>query len=185
MQKIEQQINNLGINKGNTSTYLQFQNGRVTNPQKQTFPEIPLFDKDKINSNFAGEALYGIQDKSPLSLAFFSKENLQNLQNMIRYNVWLRSGKKYVIDEQSPTELEVIMRSIYLQYSLNLPFKLQDQIKELNNILIQQTVPQIISYIYQYQGYIYDIEKLPTPIELPKNMSSKGTRLLRSITSTF
>ncbi len=104
---------------------------------------------------------------------------------MIRYNVWIKSNKKYIIDEQSVIELEIIMRSIYLQNARNLPFNIRDQVSELNNILVHQITPQIISEAQQYMGYLYQVEQLPVPIEHPANMSSKGSRLLRSVTSTF
>lgn len=163
----------------------QYQNGRVINILENQIERYPLFENNTSSNHFTNNALKGIQNCSTLARVFFSKENVQILQNMIRYNVWIKSNKKYIIDEQSVIELEIIMRSIYLQNARNLPFNIRDQVSELNNILVHQITPQIISEAQQYMGYLYQVEQLPVPIEHPANMSSKGSRLLRSVTSTF
>jgi hypothetical protein len=46
-------------------------------------------------------------------------------------------------------------------------------------------VEQIIPEVQQYNGYIKEIEYMPLPIDLPLNLSSKGSRSLRSVTTTF
>ena len=56
---------------------------------------------------------------------------------------------------------------------------------ELNAIVIEQSVPRIMSQVAQYFGYLHDVQHLPIPIDLPKNLSNKGTKLLNSVTSTF
>ena len=107
------------------------------------------------------------------------------VQNMIRHQVWLASDKKYVIGRQSDTDLEVVMRSYYLQYSRNLDCDIAGQIRELNTLTVGWCVPRILSEVQQYMGYVNDVEHMPMPIELPKNLSQKGTRTLRSVTTTF
>jgi len=165
---------------------VQIQNGRVINVNENPTPWFKSFDKNEPNNAFQTQALFGIQSETPLNKLFLSKENVKNLQDMIRYNVYIKSGdKKYIIGNQSTIELEIIMRSIFLQHSQNLPFKIKEQIKELNNLIIADAVPRIIAQIEQYNGYLWEVEHNPVPIELPKNMSSSGTRLLRSVTTTF
>jgi len=66
-----------------------------------------------------------------------------------------------------------------------LPFKITEQVKELNWIAVNQATPRILSEISQYIGYIERVESLPVPLEHPKNLSSAGTRLLRPVYSTF
>ncbi len=165
--------------------YPQFQNGRVINVTECPTERYPLFGNNEPNDMLKHDALKGIQDCTPLQRVFFSKQNTQLLQDMVRYNVWLKSNKKYTIGEQSTVELEVVMRSIYLQHARNLPFKIKEQVRELNNILVHQVTPRIISEVEQYAGYLHRIEQLYIPIEHPINVNSAGTRLLRSVTSTF
>ena len=136
-------------------------------------------------TNFQVEALYGIQETSLLNQLFFCKKNMNTIQDMIRFNVYEKSDKKYIIDRQSDIELEIIMRSIYLQHSPNLPDKIKEQLKYLNNLVSNWCVEKIIPEVQQYNGYIKEIEYMPLPIDLPLNLSSKGSRSLRSVTTTF
>ena len=165
--------------------YSQFQNGRVT-LTKGEVKDMKMIDQEneKMN-NFQVEALYGIQETSVLNQLFFSKKNMDNIQDMIRFNVYEKSNKKFVIDKQSDVELEIIMRSIYLQHSVNLPNKIKEQISYLNNLVKDWCTEQIIPEVNQYIGYIKEIEYMPVPIDLPLNLSSKGSRSLRSVTTTF
>jgi hypothetical protein len=77
------------------------------------------------------------------------------------------------------------MRSIYLQHSPNLPNNIKEQIRYLNGLVVDWCVETIIPELYQYYGYLKEIEFMPIPIDLPLNLSSKGSRTLRSVTNTF
>jgi hypothetical protein len=167
--------------------YNQFKNGRVTlNSKNDIIKDINMIDhsNERMN-NFQVEALYGIQETSTLNQLFFSKKNMDIIQNMIRYNVYVKSSERYIIDKQSDIELEIIMRSIYLQYSPNLQNKITEQIQYLNGLVRDWSTEQIIPEVEQYFGYMKEIEYMPLPIDLPLNLSSKGTRSLRSVTTTF
>ena len=165
--------------------YNQFQNGRVTLTKGEVKDMKMIDNQNETMTNFQVEALYGIQETSPLNQLFFSKKNMDIIQDMIRYNVYEKSEKKFIIDKQSDIELEIIMRSIYLQHSPNLPNKIKEQIIYLNGLVKDWCSEQIIPEINQYIGYIKEIEYMPMPIDLPLNLSSKGSRSLRSVTTTF
>ena len=165
--------------------YSQFQNGRVT-LDKNNIKDMKMIDhQNETMNNFQVEALYGIQETSKLNQLFFSKKNLDIIQNMIRYNVFLKTDNKYIIDRQSDVELEIIMRGIYLQYSPNLQTKIKEQIEYLDKLVTDWATAQIIPEVEQYFGYLKEIEYMPVPIDLPLNLSSKGSRTLRSVTTTF
>lgn len=166
--------------------YNQFQNGRVIDVTDKNYKTIPLFDgnNDK-KDNFKNEALQHIQTVSPLSNLFFSRYNINRVQNELRYRVWLQSGKKYVIGRQSDIELEIVMRATYLQFSLNQNEKFEEQVNYLNKLVLDYCVPNVLSEVEQYLGYLDNVQKLPNPLPLPENLSSSGTKTLRSVTTTF
>ena len=85
---------------------------------------------------------------------------------MIRYNVYLRSGKKHIIGRQSDTQLQIIMRSIYLQNSKNLNTDIKGQIQELNKLVIDYCVPNILVEVEQYIQYKVSVSKIPEPLPL-------------------
>ena len=162
----------------------QTQNGRVTITDSK-MKDLNMIEDENVMKNFQVEALYGIQETTTLNQAFFSRKNMDLIQDNIRYDVYMKTDKKHIIGKQSEVELEVIMRSIYLQHSPNLPNQIKEQIKYLNQLVSNWCVEKIIPEIYQYLGYLKEVEYMPIPIDLPINLSSKGSRSLRSVTTTF
>ena len=166
--------------------YNQFQNGRVVSITSKNYKTIPMFDQNNdTKDNFKYEALQHVQTPSTLSMLFFSKNNIDRIQKEIRYTVWIQSGKKYIIDNQSPIELEIVMRAIFLQYSLNQNQDFGKQITYLNKLVLDYCVPNILSEVQQYLGYLDNVQKLPNPLPLPENLSSAGSKTLRTVTTTF
>jgi hypothetical protein len=66
-----------------------------------------------------------------------------------------------------------------------LPNKIKEQVDYLDKLVTDWCVEQIIPEVEQYIGYLSEIEYMPMPIDLPRNISSKGTRSLRSVTTTY
>ena len=111
-----------------------------------------------------------------LSRAFFSNDNVECIQRQIITDVYNQSQKQ--ISKQSYQELQIIMKSIYLQYSRNLSYDIKEQIKTLNKYVIDECVSIIIPNVIQYNKYITEITG-PLPIP-PRsiNVSSKGEKSL-------
>ena len=165
-----------------------YQNGRVVNVAENVTKRPMMWknlDDSPVENNFQYQSMIGIFEPTTLNTMFFSKDNLDIIQNMIRYGVWKKSDEKYVIDRQSDAEIQIIMRSIFLQHSPNLENNVKQQIAYLNKMVTDWCVPKILAEVQQYVGYLNDIEKMPMPIDRPVNLSSKGTKISRSITSTF
>ena len=162
------------------------ENGRVVALQSQKYDDFIMFEGDNNDDDkFRTTSLGNIQALSPLGLLFLSKANMERVQDLIRYEVWQRSGKKFIISEQSPTELLIIMRSMFLQHGKHSGCQMEQQINELYNIVIAWSIPRIIGELRQQQTYFHDLEHLPVPIDRPVSLSSAGTRTLRSVTTTF
>ncbi len=113
-----------------------------------------------------------------LAETYFSRENINILQEGIINAVYNKSNGKYSIGKQSEEELMIVMRSIYFQYGKNLNFNINDQIKELNTKVINWCVDEIISNINQYYSYIKNVSTLPVPMERAQLSSQKGTKTL-------
>lgn len=154
-------------------------NGRVDVINNMNYKSYSLFDEDKKDpDSFNKEAIRNIHINNPLSSVFFSQQNIDALQEAIRYQVYLKSGKQHVIDKQSETELFIIMRAYYLQKGKHLPYGLLDQVKELNKMVIDYCIPKIMNEIAIYMHYKRDIQQLPVPMERGEFSSSKGTKVL-------
>jgi hypothetical protein len=161
------------------NTILNSRNGRIDILNSKSSPNWPLFQQeDSGTDNYNSEALKGIQTQSKLSCYYFSKNNIDRVQQQIRYNIWLQSNKKHIIDRQSDVELEIIMRSVYLQYSKNLDYQIEEQSNKLNSIVLNYCIPQILSEIEQYLAYKVNVSTLPKPMERPESLSSAGSKTL-------
>ena len=143
-------------------------NGRINVLDSNIKHKSKLFKNIKTNDccNYP-EALTGTLECSMLSKAFFSQENMQIIQNSIRSNVYKQSDNRYIIAQQDPTNLKIIMRAIYLQYTRNNPNDITKQITNLNNLVVSHCIPKIMGEIESYLKYKNDISTLVVPIDRP------------------
>lgn len=147
------------------------------------------------NTNSLFKNLYG---ETLLTYLFFSQENVDNIQKVVRMLVHKEMGK--VIDNQSNSDLLIIMRSIFLSYSNHpeliepqmsdakkeaLLLKYKKEVARLNELVINYTVPQICSQLQQYLQYLEDASSPVKPMEKPVSTSVSGTKTYRSVTSVL
>lgn len=136
---------------------------------------------------------------TPVSALFFSKTNIDALQQGICNRVYNETNGKFNIGRQSEAELKIIMRSFYFD-SLknsqpnvmkqiqkdNLLYKplepnkdiVLQQVRELNKKVLDWSVQEIITNITQFEKYKSDVSKLPNPIDRPSFVSSAGSKTL-------
>ena len=153
-------------------------NGRVDVLKNDNYKMYGLFAENNTYRNAGEEALRSILSKNEISDLFFSRKNIDYIQDAIRYLVYDKSCKKHIIDRQSETELVIIMRSIYLQYTQSQPYKVAEQVKQMNTQVLNYCVPRILQEINQYLYYRNDIASLPIPMDRGQFMSTKGSKVL-------
>lgn len=151
------------------ATPIKSAGGFLADPNAQGFGY-----QTSVQSNQAKAVLKGSWEANAVSTAYFSPENIAKIQGAIKSAVYQKGG--YDIDDQSVDELQIIMRSFYLQYGKNMPNNIPGQIAELNKLVIDYAVPTIISEIEMHLHYQNDINKLPEPMAHPQWMSGAGTR---------
>lgn len=156
-------------------------NGRIDTADNLSTGEqiYHLFEEDmRPNNNYSQEAMKSIFSTNQVSNIFFSQFNLDLLQEAIRYQVYKKSCDKFVICRQSNTELRLIMRSIYLQWSKNQQYGILEQVKELNKVVLDFCIPRIIQEINIYSKYTKDINQLPVPLPNAEFVGTKGSKVL-------
>jgi len=152
-------------------------NGRINILQ----PPNPLTLQEKpIYTSSYNDAMTGNWTDTPLSRAFFSIENQQILQNGIRAGVYQQSSGKYIISQQSITDLKMIMRALFLEHSANRPDHIVDQIRELNEYVLNYCIPRVFSEAKGYLKYIQDASTLVVPLARPIHASTDKTLELKS-----
>jgi hypothetical protein len=129
-----------------------------------------------VGATEAEDAIRGNVVATPLNTAYFSPANIRIVQNKIRREVYDRSEGEFLIDEQSVDELIIVMRAMYLQYSVNRPDNIPEQITTLNQLVANWCVPKILAECSMHKTYLRDIQNLPVPMEHPVLLTRAGSK---------
>jgi hypothetical protein len=111
------------------------------------------------------------QCPTPLFDFFFSAVNTNEIQSQLRIIIKEKTG--YVIAKQSPEELSIVMRNIYVLYG-NQSANIETESRRLNSLVLEIIVPMVATGISQYLGYVRDASQMHVPMERSKNVSQKG-----------
>lgn len=158
-----------------------------------------LSDADRVISKSNTQHLFkNLYGETLLTYLFFSDVNVRNIQDLLKFLVHKEIG--YTIDDQSTSELLIIMRSIFLEYSAHPPLidesmtaeqkaalhkKYTTEVERLNQIVVNAIVPKVVSQLQQYLYYLRDISEQPYQMDRPKSDSVTGQRQYRSVTQVL
>ena len=159
-------LNDMYVNKS-----FPRQNGRVdVFTQSNSNALFALKDRIPLESRCTGyqNALDGILEESLLSKKYFSKENVLFLQQQIQLGVYEMSNAKWVIDAQDCDSLKIIMRAMYLRHVKNLPDRIDEQIQDINNHVLDYAVKQVYRDVKTYYKYLSDVSTMYKPIDRPQ-----------------
>jgi hypothetical protein len=153
------------------------------------------------SGDYSSTALSNIISGTPLSRVFFSGSNIDNLQNLVRMQVFIDSGGVFdtsgrpnpktghVIGRQSDTQMVIFMRYIYMSYCtfpVNCTEKIiQDEVNRLNRLVVIEAVPNILEHVEAHLGYLRDASRIPDPIARSLATTNAGTKQHRSITKVL
>ena len=139
---------------------------------------IALFDSIPVKAKASAylNATEGGWYNTPLSIAFFSEENVQAMQDRLRYDVHKATGS--VIGIQDYDSLKAIMRAVFLRTSRNLPTEIKDQIRCMNDQSIAIATKSVLSGLASHQAYVRDVSTLAVPLQMPVLSSTKGENTL-------
>ena len=153
-------------------------NGRVNIKGPDTSYLFNMYDKIPANqcATFRNPT-EGLWDDTDLSRAFFSKQNIQILQNGIRAGVHNKSNGQYLIGPQDCDSLQVVMRSVFLQNSANQPTQITEQIVQLNQLVLNYCIQQVYSEAQGYLTYMNDVSTLVVPLSNPIMTSNNDREL--------
>uniref|UniRef100_A0A6C0I572 Minor capsid protein P8 central region domain-containing protein n=1 Tax=viral metagenome TaxID=1070528 RepID=A0A6C0I572_9ZZZZ len=147
-------------------------NGRINIVEKP--PENVIFEMQerisvKNKTTEYREALVGTLECNVLAQVYFSKENIQIVQNGLRAGVYKMSDSKFVIAPQNVDTLKIIMRSIYLQHAEHFPTDITGQVERLNSLVLEYAIPTVYNETMGYIKYCQDQSTLVVPLALPRS----------------
>jgi len=158
---------------------MNYSNGRVDLKSPNTSILFNMYDKIPANqpTTFRNPTL-GLWNETQLSNCFFSKENIQIIQNGIRVGVYTKSNNQYIIGSQDYDSLKIIMRSIFLQYAANKKNNITSQIEELNKMVLNYCIESVYGEAQGYIKYLYDASTLVVPISHPVMANNSDKELV-------
>ena len=143
-------------------------NGRINITGPNTSTLFSMMDKIPINTNTNYQnVLAGNFIRSPLSDSYFSKQNIQNIQNGIKQGVYNKSQRRIAVDDQPEDQIVTVMRSMYLQYSKNLDTNIQEQVNDLNSRVLNFCINNVFNEAVAYLKYKEDASTMHIPIMHP------------------
>lgn len=126
------------------------------------------------------------ETEDELSKMFYAQENMRRIQKKIRQTVFERTKGQFRLDvDQDDQDLLVTMRAVFLEHARFLPFRIVHQVKDLNKRVVEYIVPEMITEIKQYYGYIKEISEPLKPIPRPVNVNNAGRKTLPALTTSF
>lgn len=149
------------------------------------YKDYKLIEEDASCNNIANDIVKNIHETNPLAQTFFSKLNIDHLQELIIKVIYERSGGKWQISRQSDNELLTVMRSIYLQKAEHVPNRVIEEVAELNKQVLIDVVPRIATKIEQHLGYQRDAGSTYDPFTRGEIASQAGTRTTYGFSSLF
>jgi len=126
---------------------------------------------NETNSNLENSVDVSEIDTTTLGKVFYSDDNIELINKELVLSVYKKTNGGIKINFQQKEDLLVVMRWVYINYARNLPFKIAEQIKKLNSMVVGEIMPGVISQANQHIDYLRDIEKPLEPLPRPVNAS--------------
>jgi hypothetical protein len=150
-----------------------FHNGRVdiiTPPSSEILFKMKEQVSNQNKSTDYNDAIKGDIEDNILAKVFFSKNNIDILQDGLRAGVYKMSDNKFKIPPQSVDNMKIIMRQVYLQHSNNDLTNVRSEIERLNQIILNSIIPTVYNSAISYNKYRLDQSTLVSPLEHPKQI---------------
>lgn len=143
-------------------------NGKINISGPNISAKFSMMDQIPINTNTNYQnILTGNSERSRLSDTFFSRQNIQIIQNGIRKGVYDKSQSQILVDNQPEDQIVTVMRAMFLQHSKNLEINIAQQITELNNLVLNYCIVQVFNEAVAYLKYKEDASSMHKPMQHP------------------
>jgi len=112
---------------------------------------------------------------TPLSDAFFSDFNRETIHNSLISNIQSKTG--YKIDRQNDSDIQGLMRKVYINMATNEYNDVRCQVSTMNDKVVDEASKSVLTGVLQQIVYLQDIATNPVPLNAPKSTSTYGNKL--------
>lgn len=132
--------------------------------------------KNQFDNNFSNENnVRSYQQESILTKLYFCDQNIKIIQKQLIMGVYKKTNGEFIIEPQDERDLLIVMKQIFLSNATHLPYNYKDQIRYLNNITVDEILPDLVSQVYMQNGYQKLISENRQIIDHPKYTTKKGS----------
>jgi hypothetical protein len=168
----------------------------IQDPQLKNTVGFPSFDFSQMPNAYFADNAKGLElrkqlvvnelklsqcNVGELETTFFSKDNIDLINKQLILSVFYRTKKQFLICPQKESDLIIVMRYVFIEYSRNLPYDIKGQVRTLNCRVVGEILPTVISNTDQKIGYLRDINTQPIGPPLPVNTKKTNRTLPTSV----
>ena len=112
---------------------------------------------------------------TPLGNAFFSDFNRESIHSALTSDVQGKTG--YIIDRQSDSDLQAIMKSVYIRMAYDEYQDIRGQVGKMNSAVVSEASRMVMTGVLQQLVYMKDIGSNPVPLPAPTSTSTYGEKI--------
>ena len=112
---------------------------------------------------------------TPLGNAFFADFNRESIHSALTNDVQGKTG--YVIDRQSDSDLQAIMKSVYIRMAYEEYQDIRGQVGKMNAAVVSEASRMVMTGVLQQLVYMKDIGSNPVPLAAPTSTSTYGEKI--------
>lgn len=143
-------------------------------------------DTHRPENVFIKESHKGLGSDTEVSKIFFSDRNIKRVQKLLKQAVLECSKGKFKLEvDQEEKDIITVMAAVYrlnARFTDKYPVR---QVKKLNNETVKYMLPDVITNIKQYYGYLHEINTPLKTLPRPMNVNNAGRKTLPSVTTSW
>jgi len=112
---------------------------------------------------------------TPLSDAFFSEFNRESIHSALISKV--RDTTGYTIDKQNDSDIQGLMRKVYINMARNEYTDVRSQVDTMNSKVVDEASQFVLTGVLQQIVYLQDIATNPVPLTNPVSTSTYGNKI--------
>ena len=112
---------------------------------------------------------------TPLTDAFFSDFNREQIHNAIIQSVQAKTGLK--IERQNDADLQALMKRVYTNMARDPYSDVRGQVAAMNTQVAKEATATVSTGVLQQLVYLRDISSNPVPLAAPVSTSTYGNKM--------
>lgn len=112
---------------------------------------------------------------TPLTDAFFSDFNREQIHNAIIQSVQAKTGLK--IERQNDADLQALMKRVYTNMARDPYSDVRGQVDAMNTQVAKEATATVSTGVLQQLVYLRDISSNPVPLAAPVSTSTYGNKM--------